>query len=289
MLLDLDEGDDVAAVSASVTLPVQFIGGAGNDGLFGGGGIDIFDGGPGNDNIISRDGRFEQINCGSETDTSISDDVDARSACEEIEGDADGDGVRRPADCNDTNPAIRPGVADTPDDRVDQDCSGTDASNLDVDGDGSPRPQDCNDADPAIRPGARERVGNGVDENCDTEIVPFPAMTGLVGNFWRGAGARTVNVQLTARDFPRGTRIVLRCTGPGCRFRTFTRRVTRNRSTVNLHRPFGTAALGRGARVELRFTLAGRIGRVQRFRIGSPGVPSVDFLCQPPGRRIRDC
>ena len=58
---------------------------------------------------------------------------------------------------------------------------------------------------------------------------------------------------------------------------------------MNLHRPFGTRSLGRGARVELRFTLAGRIGRVQRFRIGSPGVPSVDFLCQPPGRRIRDC
>ena len=58
---------------------------------------------------------------------------------------------------------------------------------------------------------------------------------------------------------------------------------------MNLHRAFGNRALGRGARVEVRFTRAGRIGRVQRFRIGSPGVPSVDFLCQPPGQRIRDC
>ena len=143
-------------------------------------------GGSGDDNVISRDGRAEQVDCGAGTDTAISDDGDARSSCEEIEGDADGDGVRRPADCNDTNPGIRPGAADTPDDRVDQDCSGTDATNLDVDGDGSPRPQDCNDANPAIRPGARERAGNGVDENCDTRIVPFPAISGLVGNLWRG-------------------------------------------------------------------------------------------------------
>ena len=289
VLLNLDAGDDVAAVSANVLLPVIFDGGAGNDGLFGGGGIDVFNGGSGDDNVIARDGRAEQIDCGSGADTAISDDADARSSCEEIEGDADGDGVRRPADCDDTNPGIRPGVADTPDDRIDQDCSGTDATNLDVDRDGSPRPQDCNDADPAIRPGARERAGNGVDENCDTRIVPFPAISGLVGNLWRGSGARTVNVKLTAKDFPKGTRIELRCSGPGCGFAKVTRRVRRSRSTVNLHRSFGNRSLGRGARVELRFTRAGHVGRVQRFRIGSPGVPSVDFLCQPPGRRIRDC
>ena len=163
-----------------------FNGGAGNDGLFGGGGIDIFDGGSGDDNIISRDGRAEQVDCGTGNDTAISDDGDTRISCEEIEGDADGDGVRRPADCNDTNPGIRPGVADAPDDGVDQDCSGADATNLDLDGDGSPRPQDCNDANPAIRPGAREVAGNGVDENCDTRIVPFPAISGLVSNLWRG-------------------------------------------------------------------------------------------------------
>ena len=239
--------------------------------------------------MIARDGRAEQVDCGAGTDTAISDDGDTRNSCEEIEGDADGDGVRRPADCNDANPGIRPGLPDAPDDGVDQDCSGSDATNLDVDGDGSPRPQDCNDANPAIRPGARERAGNGVDENCDTRIVPFASITGLVGNLWRGSGARTVNVKLTAKDFPKGTTIRVRCTGSGCRSGTFTRRVTRSRSTVNLHRAFGNRRLGRGARVEVRFTRAGRIGRVQRFRIGSPGVPSVDFLCQPPGQRIRDC
>jgi hypothetical protein len=289
VLLNLGSGDDVASVSAGVTVPVIFDGGIGNDGLFGGGGLDVFNGGPGDDNVVSRDGRAEQVECGSGNDTAISDDGDARSSCEEIEGDADGDGVRRPADCNDANPAIRPGVPDAPGDGVDQDCSGTDATNLDVDGDGSPRPQDCNDADPAIRPGARERAGNGVDENCDTRIVPFPAIAGLVANLWRASGSRTVNVALKAKDFGRGTRIALRCAGGGCPFRKLTRRVTRSGRTIDLHRPFGNRGLRRGARVELRLTRAGRIGRVLRFRIGSPGVPSVDFLCQPPGRRVRDC
>jgi hypothetical protein len=290
VFLDLGAGDDVAAVSANVTVPVIFDGGSGNDGLFGGGGLDVFSGGSGDDNVISRDGRAEEVDCGVGNDTAISDDGDARSSCEEIEGDADGDGVRRPADCNDANPGIRPGVADPPDDGVDQDCSGADATNLDVDRDGSPRPQDCNDANPAIHPGAREIAGNGVDENCDTRIVPFPAISGLVSNLWRPSGSRTVNVALKAKDFAKGTRIELRCSGPGCPFRKVTRRVTRSRRTQNLHGPFGNRALRRGARVELRLTRSGHIGRVLRFRIGSTaGEPSVDFLCQPPGQRVRDC
>jgi hypothetical protein len=289
VVLNLGGGDDVAAVAESVTLPVFFNGGPGRDGLFGGGGVDFFNGGSEDDNIVSRDGHAEQVNCGSGHDTAISDDGDTRNSCEEIEGDADGDGVRRPADCDDTNPGIHPGAFDTPDDGVDQDCSGTDATNLDVDGDGSPRPQDCNDADRAIHPGAREVAGNGVDENCDTVIEPFPALPGIVSNLWAASGSRTVNLKLTAKDFPKGTRIELRCSGSGCPSGRLVRRVRRSRSTVNLHGFLGARRLGRGARVELRLTRAGRIGRVHRFRISRPGVPSVDFRCRPPGGRIRDC
>jgi hypothetical protein len=43
-------------------------------------------------------------------------------------GDADGDGVAVPADCNDANPAIHPGAVDKPGDKIDQDCSGADAT-----------------------------------------------------------------------------------------------------------------------------------------------------------------
>jgi hypothetical protein len=288
VVLALGGDDDVAAVSSNVSIPVRFDGGDGNDGLFGGGGTDAFLGGAGNDNVVSRDGRGEQVDCGAGLDTAISDDADTRTSCEEIEGDADGDGVRRPADCDDTNPAIRPGASDVPDDRIDQDCSGADATNLDADGDGTPRPQDCDDANPANRPGAREIVGNAVDENCDTRAVAFLGLGGVLRNAWAAAGRRTVNRTLTAREFPRGTRIELRCRGAGCGFRRVVRKVT-SRRPVSLHRHFGARSLGRGARVEVRLTRSGRIGRVLRFKIGAPGTPSVDFKCLPPGGRIRDC
>lgn len=42
--------------------------------------------------------------------------------------DADKDGVSPPVDCNDANPAIKPGAVDKPGDKVDQDCSGKDAT-----------------------------------------------------------------------------------------------------------------------------------------------------------------
>ena len=210
-----------------------------------------------------------------------------RDSCEQIEGDADLDGVRRPADCNDTNPAIRPGATDVPDNGVDENCDGADATDLDRDRDGIARPQDCDDGDPAIRPGAREVRGNDVDENCDTRIDPFPPLLGSIGVTWSQAGSGTRNVRLVARRFLRGATIEVRCTGRGCPSRTFRRTV--RRSSENLHAALGDRVLRRGARLEVRVTSASRIGRLLRFRFSKPGEPAVDFLCLPPGGGTRDC
>jgi Putative metal-binding motif len=288
VILNMRGGNDVASVSSNVRIPVLFVGGDGNDGLFGGGGLDQFVGGIGDDNLVARDGRPERVDCGAGHDTAITDDADTRISCEEVEGDADLDGVRAPADCNDANPSIHPGAFDVPDDGVDQDCSGADATNLDRDGDGFPRPQDCNDRNRRVHPGAREIAGNSVDENCDTVVEPFPPIRGTLFGAWSRVGSGTRNISLSARRFPRRTRIVMRCTGGGCPFRTATRRVRGRR--VNLHGPLGRSVLRPGARLEVRFTLARHIGRVIRFRMVAPGgLPNVAFLCKPPGRRARDC
>jgi len=91
--------------------------------------------------------------------------------------DGDGDGFAAEggdcglADCNDSDSSINPDAFDTPNNGIDEDCSGADAvdpTGLDNDGDGfSAADGDCNDNDAAIYPNAVDIPNNGIDENCD--------------------------------------------------------------------------------------------------------------------------
>lgn len=289
IVLQLGNGDDVASVNPNVTVPVTFQGNGGNDGLFGGGGTDTFDGGPGDDNVVARDGLAEEVSCGTGHDTAISDDSDTRSSCEEVQGDADLDGVRFPFDCDDTNPAIHPGAGDVPDDGVDQNCDGVDATNLDRDHDGFPRPQDCDDTNASIHPGAFEAIGNSVDENCDGIVAPFPPLTGSVSGTWTKVGHRTRNLTLQAKGFPHGTVITLSCTGARACPKRVKRTVPRRHRTINLHVVLGRRALPKKARIVLSIVHPRRIGRELRYSLTTPGLPSMEFLCRPPGRRAGPC
>lgn len=83
----------------------------------------------------------------------------------------------RGADCNDTDPAIHPGVSEVAGNRRDDDCDGLadeDVANVpsadgnDLDGDGaSLAVGDCDDSDGSVRVGSAEIVGDLKDNDCD--------------------------------------------------------------------------------------------------------------------------
>ncbi len=89
--------------------------------------------------------------------------------------DFDGDGWDDDMDCDPANGLIFPGADDVWGDDVDQNCDGTDGT--DLDGDGYPHdapPEtvlwDCDDVDAAIGPHAEEEC-DGVDNDCDGELM----------------------------------------------------------------------------------------------------------------------
>ena len=95
--------------------------------------------------------------------------------------DQDGDGFPRNQDCDDENPYVNPYADDIPYDGIDQDCDGSDLT--DVDGDGFSAMEaggsDCEDANSLIFPGAEEvcdqrdnDCDNFVDETCGSTIDP---------------------------------------------------------------------------------------------------------------------
>ncbi|MBW2256466.1 MAG: OmpA family protein [Deltaproteobacteria bacterium] len=83
-------------------------------------------------------------------------------------------------DCDDEDPTIYDGAPEIPYDDIDQDCDGSDLT--DVDGDGYDGPSsgpgagpDCDDANNQVHPGAFDIPGNGIDEDCfDGDAIPDP-------------------------------------------------------------------------------------------------------------------
>ena len=281
------DGPDVLIGSASAN---DLRGGDGDDRLDGGGGADIYFLGEGDDTALTRDGIGERVVCGDGNDAVTGDDTDALGECElaalsgELVRDLDHDGIAKPEDCNDADPAIRPGAPDPPDDGVDQDCDGLDATNLDRDRDAVPRPLDCDDDDPLAAPGKQEIYGNKRDEDCSGRADPLQTITTQVrARFLGGAGvARIARLQVVR---PRkGTKVQVRCTGRGCAFAKRRVVVRRGGRILDLRARFGLRTIGRQT-LEVRLLRADSIGRVVRFVGHGGGLPTTRILCLVPGRK----
>ena len=80
--------------------------------------------------------------------------------------DEDADGVFADVDCDDSDPAVFPGVTENPYDGKDNDCDASTPDD-DLDADGFPLAEDCDDENDAIAPDADETPYDGIDNDCD--------------------------------------------------------------------------------------------------------------------------
>jgi len=127
--------------------------------------------------FIDNDCDAQVDNVDDDGDGHISDACSGGDDCDDADPlvnpqlDADGDGSNACEDCDDDDATAAPGLTETCDDGVDQDCVDGDLVS-DADGDDSTAAacggDDCDDSDPSSHPGATD-LCDGVDLNCDGE------------------------------------------------------------------------------------------------------------------------
>ena len=292
-------GDDTLVGDADAN---QLAGGDGSDKLVGGGGFDALYGEEGVDNLQARDGNPERVDCGGDNDFATVDALDHLSGCESIDvsaalqADLDHDGFAVPADCDDHDAAVRPSALDWPDNGLDENCDGADATIRDRDRDGVLAPADCNDADPALRPGAPEVFGDAVDQNCDGSADPLQTIDSTVQSAFQ-TGRRTTRVRrLQITRVEGGTIVRVQCPRAhrrrACRRAVTTVAVARDTRRLDLRKRLGLRSIRprAGTRVLIWLLRTDSLGRRMSIYFRALRTPSISERCARPGSaRLRSC
>jgi len=173
-----------------------------------------------------------------------------------------------------------------PDDGVDQDCAGGDATNPDRDGDGFLRPEDCDDARAKVNPGATETPGNRRDDDCDGSSPSFDRPAARVRNAWTVYADGTRATKLAVSGLLRPGRVQVACKGGGCPQRAKqTFKAARSARPLDLRSALGRARLQPGAVVTVKVTKADTLTKVVRYTVRALKIPKAATTCRAPGKK----
>jgi hypothetical protein len=266
----------------------------GNDRLRGGGGNDTLDGGPGSDDMSGGAGRDAVSYAGSSSGVTVSlDDLandgspgeldNAQTDIEDIFGGPVGDDLTGNAGAN----TLDGGAGD---DRL----TGGGGRDALFGSDGSDRLDSRDGVADVVDCGPGEDIAliDSSDTQTGCEVVDSrdrPRADGTVRNQWAVYSNYSVNTLLVVADAgPANATVELRCRGRGCPFARRRTSLQGRSRTLVLTRRLARRRLGIGARIEVRITAPGSIGKLVRFTMQRRKLPRYTVLCLQ-GNRPRSC